>query len=118
MRSFRLDLITGAQPLDIAFERPGHFDTLAHLADSLATQPRTYLAEVELHTDLPRAMNHLGNAIGVFEPIEGGVLMRSQVDDLDWLARELARLPFGFRVNSPVLLREALQALAGRLAAA
>jgi len=42
-------------------------------------------------------------------------LMRSQVDDLDWLARELARLPFGFRVNSPDLLRLALQKLAGRL---
>ncbi|RUL75934.1 helix-turn-helix transcriptional regulator [Dyella choica] len=118
LRSFRLDRITAAQPLGTGFERPAHFDTLAHLADSLATQPRTYLAEVELFTDLPHAMNNLGNAIGVFEPIERGVLMRSQVDDLDWLARELARLPFGFRVNSPALLRHALQNLANRLAMA
>ena len=118
MRSFRLDRITDAQPLAISFERPEHFDTLAHLADSLATQPRTYLAEVELYTDLRHALNNLGNAIGVFEPIDGGVLMRSQVDDLDWLARELARLPFAFRINGPGLLRDALQALAGRLNAA
>ncbi|GLQ88311.1 helix-turn-helix transcriptional regulator [Dyella flagellata] len=118
LRSFRLDRITAVSQLPNGFERPAHFDTLAHLADSLATQPRTYLAEVELFTDLPHAMNNLGNAIGVFEPIERGVLMRSQVDDLDWLARELARLPFGFRVNSPVLLRDALQKLAGRLAMA
>jgi len=115
LRSFRLDRITAAHPLAISFERAGHFDTLAHLADSLATQPRAHLAEVELFTDLPQAMNNLGNAIGVFEPMDGRVLMRSQVDDLDWLARELARLPFGFRVNSPDLLRLALQKLAGRL---
>lgn len=118
LRSFRLDRIIAAQALSGRFERPEHFDTLAHLADSLATQPRTYLAEVELFTDLPHAMNNLGNAIGVFEPIARGVRMRSQVDDLDWLARELARLPFGFRVNSPVLLRDALKKLAGRLAMA
>ncbi|AIF47597.1 helix-turn-helix transcriptional regulator [Dyella japonica] len=118
LRSFRLDRITAAHPLEVPFERPGNFDTLTHLADSLATQPRTHVAEVELFTDLPQALNHLGNAIGVFEPMERGVLMRSQVDDLDWLARELARLPFGFRVMSPVLLRQALQDLAGRLALA
>lgn len=118
LRSFRLDRIGAAQPLGIGFARPEHFDTLAHLADSLATLPRTYLAEVELFTDLPQAMRSLGNAIGVFEPIEGAVLMRSQVDDLDWLARELARLPFRFRVRGPTLLRKALRALAERLAAA
>lgn len=118
LRSFRLDRITAAQPLAMGFERAGHFDTLAHLADSLATQPRTYLAEVQLFTDLPQAMNHLGNAIGVFEPMDGSVLMHSHVDDLNWLARELARLPFGFRVNSPELLRRALQKLASRLAMA
>ena len=118
LRSFRLDRITAAHPLAMGFERPENFDTLAHLADSLATQPRTYLAEVELFTDLPHAMNNLGNAIGIFEPIERGVLMRSQVDDLDWLARELARLPFGFHVNSPELLRHALKKLASRLATA
>jgi len=116
LRSFRLDRIITAQPLAAGFERPKHFDTLSHLTASLATQPRTYLAEVELHTDLAHALETLGGAIGVFEPVDGGVLMRSQVDDLDWLARELARLPFGFRVHSPVLLRDALQKLAARLA--
>jgi predicted DNA-binding transcriptional regulator YafY len=115
LRSFRLDRIIGVQALAVGFERPERFDTLTHLTASLATQPRTYLAEVTLQTDLANAMNYLGGAIGLFEPLEGGVLMRSQVDDLDWLARELARLPFGFRINSPALLRDALQHLANRL---
>jgi predicted DNA-binding transcriptional regulator YafY len=118
LRSFRLDRITAARPLSIGFVRPEHFDTLTHLADSLATLPRTYLAEVELFTDVPQAMHSLGNAIGVFEPIDGAVLMRSQVDDLDWLARELARLPFRFRVRGPAQLRRALRELAERLAVA
>jgi len=115
LRSFRLDRIVDAHSLAVGFKRPERFDTLTHLTASLATQPRTYLAEVELHTDLANATKHLGHAIGVFEPVEGGVLMRSQVDDLEWLARELARLPFGFRIRSPAPLRRALRHLADRL---
>jgi predicted DNA-binding transcriptional regulator YafY len=38
------------------------------------------------------------------------------VDDLDWLARELSRLPFSFRVVSPDPLRESLARHAQRLA--
>jgi predicted DNA-binding transcriptional regulator YafY len=118
MRSFRLDRITAAQPLAITFERPVHFETLTHLTASLATLPRAHLAEVALHTDLANALDALGGAIGVFEPFDGGVLMRSQVDDLDWLARELARLPFGFRIHSPAPLQQAMRALSERLALA
>jgi len=45
------------------------------------------------------------------------VLLRAQVDDLDWFARELARLPFGFDIRRPGALRAALAALGRQLVA-
>jgi len=45
----------------------------------------------------------------------GGVLLRSQEDDLDWYARQLARLPFAFNIKQPAALRAALKRCARRL---
>jgi predicted DNA-binding transcriptional regulator YafY len=56
--------------------------------------------------------------MGLFEPAPGGVLLRAQLDDLDWFARQLARQPFDFTVIRPQVLRDAVCALARRLAAA
>jgi len=49
--------------------------------------------------------------------VEQGVLLRAQLDELDWFARQLARQPFDFTVRGPEGLREALRTLAGRLGA-
>ncbi len=38
-------------------------------------------------------------SVGVLEWKTKGVLLRAQADDLDWIARELARLPFDFSVR-------------------
>jgi len=43
------------------------------------------------------------------------VLLRSQADDLDWFALQLARLPFDFRVRSPAALRVAVASMGRRL---
>jgi predicted DNA-binding transcriptional regulator YafY len=51
----------------------------------------------------------------VFEPAEGGVALFAQTDDLDWFARELARLPFGFLVRKPAALRKAVREVGRRL---
>jgi len=53
----------------------------------------------------------------VLEWMDNAVLLRAQVDDLDWFARELARLPFGFDVRRPGALRGAVAALGRRLLA-
>jgi len=42
-------------------------------------------------------------------------LLESHVDDLAWLARELARLPYELEVKRPPELRDALRATAERL---
>lgn len=115
LRSFRLDRVTSAQPREDAFERPANFDAVAHLTFSIATLPRSITAEVLLHTTLHDALERLGGSMGLFEPVEGGVLLRAQVDELDWFARQLARLPFDFTVREPTALRDELRTLSRRL---
>lgn len=117
LRSFRLDRMQSARMLDAHFERPQNFDAVAQLTFSIATLPRAYTAEVVLHTGLQDAMERLGGSMGLFEPVEEGVLLRAQLDDLDWFARQLARMPFDFRVISPRQLRTALGKLSRRLQA-
>jgi predicted DNA-binding transcriptional regulator YafY len=99
------------------FERPADFDALGHLVFSVATIPRAFAVEVLLKTDLPRARRELFATIGVLEPADGGVVLRGQTDDLDWFARELARLPFDFEIRHPAALREALRVRARALLA-
>jgi predicted DNA-binding transcriptional regulator YafY len=115
LRSFRLDRVREVRVGAEAFERPMDFDAVAHLTFSIATLPRSIVAEVLLHADMQRSLETLGGAIGLFEPVDDGVLLRSQVDDLDWFARQLARLPFPFTIHSPDALRDSLRQLALRL---
>ncbi|NII72365.1 putative DNA-binding transcriptional regulator YafY [Dyella sp. SG562] len=117
LRSFRLDRITEVVTQATLFVRPRDFDAVAHLTFSLATLPREHSVEVLLHTTLDDALERLGGTMGLFEPTEAGVLLRAQVDGLDWFARQLARQPFDFSVRGPEGLRAAVGALAARLGA-
>ena len=88
---------------------------MAYLAHGVATLPRAIAIEVLLKTDLRTAREQLFSAIGVFEPVDGGVRLTSQADDLLWYARELARLPFAFEIRQPTELRDALATCARQL---
>jgi predicted DNA-binding transcriptional regulator YafY len=115
LRSFRLDRVLSVRLRDASFARPRDFDALAHITYSLATLPRTHAVDVVLETDLATAQRHLFPSVGVLEWTRDAVLLRAQVDDLDWFARELAHLPFGFSIRRPVALRSAVAALGKRL---
>lgn len=115
LRSFRLDRIEEVRPLGIAFTRPPGFDALGHLVFSAATMPRRHTIEVWLDTDLKTARRELRDTIGVFEPANGGVALFAQADDLDWFARQLARVPFAFEVMGPETLRVAVKRWGERL---
>src|SRR5262245_49999562 len=115
VRSFRLDRVRGVEQLQEHFTRPEQFDALAHLTHSLAIIPREHAVEVLLGTDAEVARRYLSPTVGVLEWTGEGLLLRAQVSDLNWFARELARLPFAFDVRSPERLREALQSVAQRL---
>ena len=53
----------------------------------------------------------------MFEQAADGVLLHNQSDDLAWLARQLAGLPFDFAVVRPPALAREVRALARRLLA-
>lgn len=115
LRSFRLDRVHSASARDTQFERPEKFDALAYLRESIAAIPRAHAVEVLLDTDLATAQREVAWMFGLLEWTEEGVLLRAQVEDLNWCARELARLPFDFSVRAPAALRSALLRTARRL---
>lgn len=115
LRSFRLDRIVDVQPVPASFLRPESFDVLAHLTESITTLPRAFAVEVLLRTDIETARNELFATLGVLEPVAGGVLLRTQADTLEWVARELSRLPFGFEIKRPQALKRVLKLHARRL---
>jgi predicted DNA-binding transcriptional regulator YafY len=115
LRSFRLDRITQLEMRDAFFEPPADFDAVCHLALGLATLPRGMAVQVLLKTDLQTARAELFAAIGLFQPCDEGVLLHSQTDDLDWYARQLARLPFDFVIRTPQALHGAVRRRATRL---
>src|SRR5262252_7837807 len=93
LRSFRLDRVVAASSLTQAFERPANFDALAYLREPIASIPRTHSVQVLLDTDLASAQREPIAHFGMLEWTGDCVLLRAQADDLDWIARELARLP-------------------------
>lgn len=115
LRSFRLDRVASASSLSTAFERPADFDALAYLKQSIAMIPRAHRVEVLLQTDLATAQRQVVPSVGVLEWIGDGVLLRAEAEDLGWIARELARMPFAFRVQSPAALKTEMARLARRL---
>jgi predicted DNA-binding transcriptional regulator YafY len=117
LRSFRIDRILGVHATEADFERPADFDALGHLVFAVATIPRAFAVEVRLKTDLATARRELFATIGVLEAAREDVVLRGQTDDLDWFARELARLPFDFEIRHPAALRDALRLRARALLA-
>jgi len=108
LRSFRLDRVIGVESLPKSFGRPPGFDVLGYLARSIALLPRAFTVELMLDTDLERARRVMFAELGTLTACEGGVRLDAQADDLGWMARELARLPFGFTIKKPSALRRAL----------
>ena len=115
MRSFRLDRIVKVELRPVSFARPANFDALEHLRQSMASMARAHPIEVLLKTDLKTASSHFFDAIGLFEQMQDGVLLRSQTDHIDWFAGHLAGMPFDFEVRSPQALRDSLVQLGARL---
>lgn len=115
VRSFRLDRIVACEALPAAFARPDGFDALAHLHETIARLPRAFAVEVVLETDIATARVELFSTFGVLEPVASGVRLRAQAESLAWFARELARLPFGWRIVGPEALREAVRDVARAL---
>lgn len=115
LRSFRLDRIVGVELSDTSFDPPKYFNALAYVVQSIPTMPRAFNYEVLLKTDLATAQREYMSTLGTLELTEDGVTLRGTAEDIDWVARQLAKVSFNFVVRQPDALRLALRKRAEEL---
>lgn len=114
-RTFRVDRLSEPRLAGHRFVRASEPDIGTMVLDGLSQTPYRWHAEVVLDAELHEAAEEVPVSIGSLEPCEGGVLLRMGANELDWIARFLAGLPFAATVRSPPELRSALRVVARRL---
>ena len=112
IRVFRLDRMIEARLREEAFTCPADFDALAHVERAIASTPGAWRVVVLLKTTLEEAQRRVPSALAMLEPVEGGVLLRCYVNELDWMAAVLASLRCPLVIHEPAELRAALAQLA------
>lgn len=117
LRTFRLDRMRQLRALDIPFQRPQDFDASAYLTSSFASMDSGFEVKLLLHTDLASASAVLTEEMGLLTPKGNAVVWRTHTGCLNWLAAQLARLPFDFEVLTPMALKVELRQQAKRLLA-
>jgi predicted DNA-binding transcriptional regulator YafY len=115
LRTFRLDRVLAADLCRQTFVRPNDFDALAHVIRSLAESPGTWGVEVLLRLTLAQARERVAPELATLAEVPDGVLLRCNVQNLDWFATVLAGLECDFVVRQPSELGGALRRLAHRL---
>jgi predicted DNA-binding transcriptional regulator YafY len=114
-RTFRLDRMSAPVLTGHRFVRTEEPDTGAMVLERVALSPYAWQAEIVLHTGLQEAMAEIPRTLGSLDAIPDGVVLRIGANELDWIARFLAGLPFDAEVRRPPELRAALRALGRRL---
>ena len=112
LRMFRLDRVLALEPRDATFSKPLDFDCVEYVLQSLASIQFGWPIEVLLELSLAEARERVAPDLGTLEECPGGVLLRTQADQLDWMARLLVQLGCPFRILHPPELRDAVLQLA------
>jgi predicted DNA-binding transcriptional regulator YafY len=115
VRMFRLDRVQVLEPREENFSKPLDFNCVDYVLQSLATVQWGWPIEVLLELSLADARQRIAPDMGTLQETRGGVLLRTQADALDYMARYLVQLDCGFRVLHPPELRDAIRQLARRL---
>ncbi len=111
LRIFRLDRVAKIKLLETSFIAPPNFDALDYLLTKISMLPDVWLVQVLLKTSLQK-VQHISRAVGVFEDVDGGVLLTMRAESLAWVARFLVGLECPITVIKPFELREELRQLA------
>ncbi len=112
LRTFRLDRILSLDFGTQSFICPENFDALQHLLDSVVAIPGKYQVAVLLKTTIEHVQQRAWSPKMKIEPCEEGVLLYSNVDQLDWIARFLIGLDFPFTIIQPIELRDVIRNIA------
>src|SRR3954447_15172156 len=114
-RTFRVDRIGTATLTGHRFARTAEPDTAAMVLDGIVNAPSTWQAAVLVHAPLASVRQEVASVVGTLEATADGTVLRLGANDLGWMARYLAGLPFATTVLDPPELRAALRALGRRL---
>ena len=112
VRMFRLDRIQQLQERDATFLKPLDFNCVDYVLQSLATISWGWPIEVLLELPITEARRRIAPDMGTLEETRGGVLLRTQADEFDYMARFLVQIDCPFRVLHPPELRDAVRKLA------
>jgi len=113
-RTFRLDRMSEVRLTGARFVRLDEPDAAAMVTEGLALHAHDAQAVVDLDASVETALEEVPVSMGVIEAAPTGSRLRIG-GDIDWIARFLVNLPFGFRVVEPPELRAELRALGERL---
>ncbi len=115
IRVFRLDRVVDAALTTGTYSVPPNFDSLEYLIHSFAVIPDRWTVEVLLKTTPEQAKAKIPPGLGLLQPEEGGVLLHTEINDLDWMARYLVGIGFPVVVYQPPELRAAFERLAAEI---
>jgi predicted DNA-binding transcriptional regulator YafY len=114
-RTFRLDRMNDPVLTGHRFVRTEEPDVATMVADGLALAPYRWHAEAVLQTTRAEAEAVIARTIGSVEEVSGEVIVHIGANEVEWLARYFAGLPFDVEVRSPPEVRAALRDLGRRL---
>lgn len=109
LRSFRLDRVQGVQACPKSFGVPAAFNVLEYLRESIAAVQRAHAVVVRFpNAELAAVRRSIPSSLGKLTKEQGCIRMDAQADDLEWFARELARLQLAFEIVEPAALKGVL----------
>ena len=108
-RLFRLDRIQRIELTSETFSPPADFHALEAVQQALASVPGTWQVEVWLQSTLEEIQRKTRLSKAQFEEVQGGVLLRGEVENLPWMACFLAGLGIPLIIHHPPELRTALR---------
>ncbi|MCM2576293.1 helix-turn-helix transcriptional regulator [Streptomyces meridianus] len=118
IRTYRVDRIGTVHRTTRAFDPPDDLDPVAVLEENLGTGWE-YLTRVVFDAPLPEVARWITPPMGRLEASDDGCVLVGSTSSPEMYAQKwLARMPFGFRVESGPELRAAVAAVAARFTAA
>lgn len=117
-RTFRVDRMVDAWTAGHRFVRGEEPDAATMVVEGMAIGAYGVVATVLLDAPVAEVAEEVPRTVGVLEATgDGRTLLRIAANELDWIARYLAGLPFASTVVEPPELRKALRVVARRLQA-
>jgi len=108
--------VRAVQACPKSFGKPQAFDVLQYLRESIAAVQRTHTIVVRFAgAEMAVVRRAIPSSIGKLTQERGRIRLDAQADNLDWFARELARLDLDFEIVKPKALKTALFAHAQQL---